>query len=148
VIVPDSNLLLHAHNTASPYYGAARKWWEECLSNREPVGLAYPVIFAFLRASTSAKVFPVPLTLTKASLHITRWLNRRVARLLNEGSDHVSRVVELLESAGSTGGNLVTDAQVAAIAMAHRATVHTADRDFQRFPGLDCRFPLSEGVRK
>jgi predicted nucleic acid-binding protein len=37
---------------------------------------------------------------------------------------------------------LVTDAQIAAIAMARRAVVHTADRDFQRFPGLTCRYPL------
>ena len=39
------------------------------------------------------------------------------------------------------GANLV-DAQIAAIALHHRATVHTADQDFRRFPGLDCLFPL------
>ena len=28
------------------------------------------------------------------------------------------------------------------LAIAHRATVHTADRDFQRFAALNCRYPL------
>jgi len=40
------------------------------------------------------------------------------------------------------GGNLVTDAQIAAIALAHQGEVHTADHDFRRFSGLTCRFPL------
>ena len=31
---------------------------------------------------------------------------------------------------------------IAALAITHRAEVHTADHDFRRFPGLSCRFPL------
>ena len=31
---------------------------------------------------------------------------------------------------------------IAALAIAHRAEVHTADRDFRRFPGSSCRLPL------
>lgn len=34
------------------------------------------------------------------------------------------------------GGNLVTDAHLAALALENDATVVTGDRDFQRFPGL------------
>ena len=37
---------------------------------------------------------------------------------------------------------MVTDAQIAEYAMSHQAEVYTADHDFRRFPGLDCRFPL------
>lgn len=50
--------------------------------------------------------------------------------------------VNLLRVTGTGGPNLVTAAQVAAIAMFHKATVHTADRDFLRFRGLQCVFPL------
>ena len=48
-------------------------------------------------------------------------------------------------AAGSAArrGDLVTDAQIAALARAHRAEVHTADHDFRRFPGVSCRFPLA-----
>ncbi len=47
-----------------------------------------------------------------------------------------------LEEEISEVGNLVTEAQIADLAQAHRAVVHTADRDFMRFPGLSCRYPL------
>ena len=59
------------------------------------------------------------------------------------GPGPVQRVLELLAAVSSAGGNLVTDAQVAATAIAYRAVVHTADRDFMRFPGLTCHYPLS-----
>jgi hypothetical protein len=48
----------------------------------------------------------------------------------------------LLIAAGSAGGNLVTDARIAALAIASRGVVHTSDRDFLRFPGLKTYFPL------
>ena len=68
--------------------------------------------------------------------------NRQVTRVLYPGPRHVHDAPELLAAAGSHGGNLVTGARIAGPAIAHRAEVHAADRDFQRFPGLDCRFPL------
>jgi hypothetical protein len=55
--------------------------------------------------------------------------------------------MKLLSEAKSAGGNLVTDAQVAAIAIAHGGTVHTADRDFMRFRRLSKYYPLDESVR-
>ena len=144
MIVPDSNLLLYAYNAASTFHVPARAWWEACLSGAEPVGLVHPVIFSFVRISTHRRWVPEPFTLGEAVAHVASWTDRTVTRVLNEGPNHVQQVVELLEAAGSAGGNLVTDAQVAALAIAHRGTVHTADRDFQRFAALDCRFPLDE----
>ena len=42
------------------------------------------------------------------------------------GPDHIAAVCRLLGRAGS-GGNLVTDAQIAALAEDYGATVHSAD---------------------
>jgi uncharacterized protein len=141
VIVPDANLLLYAYDTASPFHSRARDWWAGCLSGREAVGLTHVTLFAFLRISTSGRVYEQPLALDEAANHIRSWLQRSVTRLLLPDDEHFERAVELLEAAG-TGGNLVTDAQIAALALAYRAEVHTADRDFLRFPGLACRFPI------
>ena len=148
MIVPDTNLLLYAYNTSSPFHDLARKWWEGCLSGTEPVGLVHPVVFSFLRISTSSRAFPAPFTFAEAAEYVSAWLERRLTRILQEGPDHVGQVLALLADAASAGGNLVTDAQVAAIAIAHGATVHTADRDFMRFRDLDCHFPLDEALRK
>ena len=106
------------------------------------VGFTYPTVFAFLRVSTLASAFKNPLTLSQASAEVGAWINRRVARVLTPGPNHIEQVLKLLETAGSAGGNLVTDAQIAELAIAHRGTVHTADWDFQRFPKLDCHYPL------
>jgi hypothetical protein len=106
------------------------------------VGLGHAVLFAFLRISTSARVYEHPLTLGEAADQIQSWLKREVVLVLLPEEDHVSRAIALLQAAGSAGGNLVTDAQIAALAISYKAEVHTADRDFLRFPGLTCRFPL------
>jgi predicted nucleic acid-binding protein len=41
-------------------------------------------------------------------------------------------------------GILVTDAQIAALAISHKATIHTADRDLLRFKSVRCKFPLDD----
>ena len=142
MIIPDANLLLYACDSTSPFHESAREWWSHCLSGTEPVGLGHAVLFAFLRISTSARVYEHPLTLDEAAGHIQSWLKREVVLVLLPEEDHVNRAIALLQAAGSAGGNLVTDAQIAALAISYKAEVYTADRDFLRFPGLTCRFPL------
>jgi toxin-antitoxin system PIN domain toxin len=144
VIVPDANLLLYAYDDSSPFHEKARLWWEECLSGQEPIGLTYPTLFAFLRIGTNGRIYTVPMTLGEASEHVRSWLARRVTQVLEPSADHTSQVIGLLEAAGGTAGNLVTDAQIAAFAESYRAVVHTADRDFLRFPQIHCHFPLDQ----
>lgn len=142
MIVPDANLLLYAYDDTSPFHARARQWWAECLSGNEPVGLTHPVLFAFVRIATSSRAYLRPMTLAEASGHVASWLDRKVSRVLQPDANHVAQVLSLLQAAASAGGNLVTDAQVAALAIAHRATVHTADHDFARFAALNCNYPL------
>jgi uncharacterized protein len=47
----------------------------------------------------------------------------------------------MLEKVGA-GGNLTTDAQIAAVAKEHGALVHTADSDFSRF-GVTWKNPIA-----
>ena len=56
------------------------------------------------------------------------------------------RLFSLLESAG-TGGNLTTDALIVAHAVEQAATVHSDDRDFDRFGGLRWHNPLASSTR-
>jgi hypothetical protein len=146
VIVPDANLLLYAYDASSPFHKRAVHWWESALNGSEPIGLTHPVIFAFLRIGTQARIFERPLSLAEAEDHIRGWLARRVVRVLQPDPGHALEVLTLLEQAGSAGGNLVTDAQIAALALAHKARVHTADRDFLRFTNLQCVFPLDRNA--
>ena len=151
MIVPDVNLLLYAYDASNPFHSEAAKWWSECLSGDEPVGLPSVVLFGYLRISTNRKIFQNPLTVTQASQHIKSWLSQRNARLLEPGPNHVEQTLALLNDLGSAG-NLVTDAQIAALAIANEGVVHTADADFRRFSDVSWFNPLtgerSEAVSK
>jgi predicted nucleic acid-binding protein len=85
------------------------------------------------------------MTPVEAAEHVRSWIQQPATQILNAESDHIENVLQLLESLG-TAGNLVTDAQIAAIAIDHGAVVHTSDADFTRFPKLHWINPIS-GVR-
>jgi predicted nucleic acid-binding protein len=63
-------------------------------------------------------------------------------QIIQPGDGHTDRVLDLLQQAG-VGGNLVTDAQLAALAIEHHAVLHTADTDFLRFPGVRWFNPIT-----
>jgi uncharacterized protein len=142
VIVPDINLLLHAYDAESPFHEKAVGWWEGCLSGTEPIGLPQVVAFGFVRVGTSARAFRRPMTTAEAAGHVRSWLVQPAVQLLDGGRDHVEQVLTLLQAAG-TAGNIVTDAQIAAIALAYDAILHTADTDFVRFPRLRWLNPIT-----
>ena len=141
MIVPDVNLLVYAYDSTSPHHAAAARWWSECLSREEPVGLAPVALFGFVRLTTNPRVFREPLTVGEAADLVRSWLAQPSARVLDPSPDHVEEVLRLLVAVG-TAGNLVTDAQLAALAMEQDAVLHTSDADFVRIPGLKWKNPL------
>ena len=142
MIIPDANLLLYAYDSDSPFHRAAARWWRTLLSGENPVGLCPVVLFGFFRLATHAKVFARPLTVAEAAQRIRSWLAQPNVRLLYPGPKHLESVCALLEAAG-TAGNLVSDAQIAALAIEYGATIHTADTDFARFQGITWKNPLT-----
>jgi predicted nucleic acid-binding protein len=80
-------------------------------------------------------------TVTEATARIHSWTERLNARVLYPGPRHLDAVCALLKAAG-TAGNLVGDAQIAALALEYGATIHSADTDFARFPDLRWTNPL------
>ena len=142
MIVPDINLLLYAYDSSSPYHAKASAWWQDCLSGSETMGLPAVVVFGFLRLSTNPRVFNSPMTPAEASQHVRSWLAQSAVQMLQPGSEHIEQVLKSLEKLGTTG-NLVTDAQIAALAGEYDAVLHTNDADFSRFSGLRWFNPLT-----
>lgn len=141
MILPDANLLLYAYDESNPFHTRAKDWWSDCLSGPEPVGLVAVVLFAFVRIGTSPRVFESPLSIAEATGHVQSWLQVPATELLAVMRADVDQALEWLCDAGS-GGNLTTDAQIAAVAKRCRAQVLTADTDFARFPGVRWKNPL------
>lgn len=139
--VPDLNLLIYAVDRRSPDHRAAIAWWNAALSGAETVGLAWTVLLGFLRVTTSARVMSNPLGADEALDYIDRWLAQPITAMVEPTGRHAAVLRELLAKLG-TGGNLVTDAHLAALAIEHDAELCSADRDFGRFPGLRWSNPL------
>ena len=51
MILPNINILVHAHNTESALHAPARRWWDECLSGPEGIGLAWATLLGFIASS-------------------------------------------------------------------------------------------------
>lgn len=138
MIVPDLNLLLYAVNQDAPQHKRSREWWEQTLGGDESVGLASPVISGFLRLTTRPALFAQPLSVRDSLDVVQGWIECPPVVLLHPGEQHWICFRALLENAG-TGGNLTTDAFIAALVMEYGATLYSSDNDFRRF-GPDLRF--------
>ena len=139
--LPDVNLLLYAVDEGSARHEPARAWVEERLSGTETFALTWVVLLAFIRLTTSSRVFQSPLTTSEALDLVDGWLVQHCASVVHPTSRHASVLRELLEPLG-TAGNLTTDAHLAALAIEHGAELCSTDRDFSRFTGLRWANPL------
>jgi toxin-antitoxin system PIN domain toxin len=142
MILPDINLLLYAHNQDSLLHKKSVIWWDDCLSNTKPVVLCAPVLFGFLRISTNGRIFRAPLTIEEASALTATWLHQPVVQFAETTRRDFQMALTLLDDAGA-GGELTTDAEIAAISLRLGATIHTNDTDFARFPSVRWINPLA-----
>jgi toxin-antitoxin system PIN domain toxin len=145
VIVPDVNLLIYAVNQDAPHHQRARTWLEQTLSGSETVGLPWLALVAFLRLTTHPRIFETPLETSVALALVNSWLAQPCAQPLNPGERHWLILSQLLRQSGAAG-NLTNDAHLAAIAIEHHATLHSADNDFRRFPELKFHNPLTDNL--
>lgn len=141
----DVNLLLYAYDASSAHHEPARGWLEERLSGVETVAFAWVVLLAFVRLATNPRVFESPLSVDEALDAVGAWLAAPCSTIVHPGPRHALVLRELLRPLG-TGGNLTTDAHLAALALEHDAELCSADADFSRFPGLRWSNPLSRSV--
>ncbi len=141
MIVPDVNLLLYAYNDGAHLHRPARNWWEGLLNGTERIGIPWVVTVGFVRLLTHPSLRDHPATSAQALDFVDLWFHAPHVTPLNPGRQHLTLVRRALDAAG-VGGNLATDAHIAALAIEYQAEVHSNDTDFSRFPGLRWRNPL------
>lgn len=132
---PDVNVLLYAVNGDSPQHGAARAWIEASFARPAGIAFAWPALVGFLRLATRRGIFARPLRVEDALSVVDAWLAHPRADVISPTARHAAILSGLLIGAGS-GGNLVSDAHLAALAIEHGAELGTFDADFRRFAGL------------
>ena len=135
MILPDVNLLVHAHNSDSAVHEPARRWWDACLSGTESVGLAWVVMLGFVRITTHPRILLRPLPVGDVLDRIESWLRLPHVHVPQPSDRHFSGLRANLERIG-TAGNLTTDAHLATLAVQRGYVLYTTDTDFLRFQGL------------
>ena len=143
MILVDANLLLYAEDSLSERHVAARGWWDSQLSGSDPVGLSWPVLNAFIRISTNARLHQRPLTLKEAIERVQSWFNQSCVRMVQPTDQHWGIFQQVLR-VGNAVGNLVSDAHLAALAIEHNCVLQSTDVDFSRFRGLKWQNPIAE----
>lgn len=142
MIIPDINLLMYAYNEAAPLHAEAEHWWASCLNGQEPVALPWIVSAGFIRLMTHPRVLEKPMLVTEAIERVGEWRDRPMVLTIEPGRNFEGLFFGYLKKLG-TGGNLTTDAYLAALAVEHQAELHSNDTDFHRFTGLRWRNPIA-----
>lgn len=142
MIVVDVNLLIYAVNQDSPDHKKAKAWLEAAVSGSETVGLPWIVLLAFLRLTTRSGLFQKPMSVGAAFDVVDAWLQQPSVTVPEPTARHLQTMRDLISPFGA-GGNLTSDAHLAALAIEHGAELCSTDNDFGRFNRLRWRNPLA-----
>ena len=134
MILPDVNVLVHAVNIGVAQHATARAALQDAFES-DQVALAWAAMLGFLRLTTRPGILARPLPVEAALDMLRRWFAHPSALVIQPTTRHASVLSRLLLGLGQ-GGNIVSDAHLAALAIEHGATLLTFDRDFDRFTGL------------
>ena len=140
-MIVDTNVLLYAVDTGSPFHEPSRQWLEDAINGESRVGLPWVSLNAFLRISTHPRASADPLSAAEAWEFVWEWLEAE-ATWIPEPTFRHADVYRRLTIDGQLNGNLMTDAHVAALAIEHGVAVCSADSDFARFADVRWINPL------
>ncbi len=140
MIAVDTNVLLYADREETPQHRAALRAIRRLAEGNEAWAVPIQCIGEFLRVVSHDRVFQPPTPIDEALASIESLLASPAARLLMPGNRYLQILRDVIARSG-VRGNLVVDAQIAAVCLEHGAsTLLTEDRDFTRIQGIK---PLS-----
>jgi toxin-antitoxin system PIN domain toxin len=141
VILTDVNVLIYAHREEAADHARFRGWIEGVIAGPEAFGVADLVLSGFVRVVTHPRIFHPPTPLPRALEFCNFLRDPPNAVMIVPGERHWDIFTDLC-SVARAGGNLVTDAYFAALAIESGCEWITTDRDYSRFPGLRWRHPF------
>lgn len=142
IVLPDVNVLVYALHSLAPRHDEYRLWLHELVNGPDDIGIVPAVLVGVVRVATNPRAFDPPATRSVAIDFVESLRSAPGARELAPGQSVWDTFGDLVRQDGQAKGNLVSDAWLAANAIAHGTSLATADRGMARWPGLDWFDPL------
>jgi toxin-antitoxin system PIN domain toxin len=92
-------------------------------------------MLGFIRIMTHPGIQARPMRVTDCVQRVRSWIEHPRTEILAPGEHHAEILFRFLVQLGA-GGNLTTDAHLAALAVEYQAELVSTDADFARFQGL------------
>ncbi len=141
MIAVDTNLLVYAHRRDCEFHEEARAHIATLAQSRDAWCIPLHCLVEFAAVATN-RVWSNPSTASDVANQVTIWRESPTLRILTEDQSWWSVFAEVLD-AGRASGGAVHDARIASTCRYHGVSeLHTADRDFGRYPWLKTVNPL------
>lgn len=143
MIAVDSNVLVAAHRLDAAGHAAAQAAVRGLAEGEAAWAIPAPCLHEFLAIVTHPRIFDPPTSMSEALAQVDAWRASPSVTVISESGRHWASLAAVLGQSGVTGAR-VHDARIAAICGDHDArTILTADRDFERFAGIEVRNPMA-----
>jgi toxin-antitoxin system PIN domain toxin len=139
----DTNVLVYATHTASPFHDRARALVEHLVAGPSLAYLLWPAILGYLRVVTHPNILGSPLSSDEAMSNIEALIAPSHVRVAGESDDFWASFRTVAADV-KPRGNLVPDAHLVALMREHGvSTIWSHDREFRKFRGITVKDPFS-----
>jgi toxin-antitoxin system PIN domain toxin len=143
VLAVDTNILVYAADSDSPFHAPCRKWLEQQRQRPDAWFTTWQVLYEFLRVTTHAKVMRRPWSAQGAWKFVAALLESPGFAVLVETDRHAEVARAVIAELPELSGNLVHDAHTAILMREHGIVrICTRDTDFARFPFVEMIDPV------
>ncbi len=140
----DTNILVYATDTASPFHGTARALVEHLVAGPGLAYVLWPAIFGYLRIVTHPNILRSPLSSDEAMSNVEALIAPSHVRVAGEGNDFWASF-RMVTTDVKPRGNLVPDAHLVALMHEHGvSTIWSNDRDLRKFSDITVKDPFAD----
>jgi uncharacterized protein len=142
LILPDVNTLVYAFRREAERHERYASWLAGMVAGGDDLALTDVVTIGFVRIVTNPRIFAAPAPTADAVSFVDALRSGPRVRWLPPTKAAWDAFGAIVREDRAARGNLVPDAWLAALAVAHGARIATADRGFARFAGIDAFDPV------
>ena len=140
----DTNVLVYAADTDSPFHEACYRRLNEWRSQAGAWYTTWSIVYEFLRVSTHPRVLRRPWTAREAWGFVEALLASPALAILAPTERHPAVAAQFIGELPHLSGNLFHDTHTAVLMREHGIRrIYTRDTDFHRFPFLEPVDPVA-----